>query len=530
MSDFYSLKPQRTAQDIANRRQRSAVTPSPKHPAQGNRYNALETDDTDEEGSNRSNNNNNSNASDISAASSIDSDYSDIFEVNMNSTPTDTVLESLEPIDRLPIPTPNINDVQRIRSRIANVLFDKPGEEDTNHAGLVETLAGHRDRLQDQRASLPKPPKDPANRPPITNKVDLLIWQMDKGQRNAWDHYNRSALIAIKVVFPNGLTDLELSHAGALPIFLTARQAFDHIEKKTKTDDISTTAYSDALKRMQALKYTPNGNGPTDYFKAMVTAQFEANSLDRHGKVSDGQIIMYAKNAFSNCGHAAIHLTDVSTKWNNADEKYETDHPNTFLETRWNRFCVLYSAELIKLVNSTVIVPDHQAHHSQEFENRIRSVEIGNEQAHSNIDRLHSNMQSLDDSRSVPGDIITSGSTNGTVATAATPVTAQDVASIMATALQAYETNQNNDGNRGRNRGGDRGGDRRGRGREYTKSTEWRQWNKWCWECGVNLKHNSEGHWSKASNHKDAATRTTPLGGNSKRDHLWMKWWSPHDK
>ena len=173
MSDFYSLKPQRTAQDIANRRQRSTVTPSPKHPNQGNRYNALETEDTDEEGSNRSNNNN-SNASDISAASSIDSDYSDIFEVNMNPTPTDTVLEGLEPIDRLPILTPNINDVQRIRSRIANVLFDKPGEEVTNHAGLVETLAGHRDRLQDQRASLPKPPKDPANRPPTTNKVDFM--------------------------------------------------------------------------------------------------------------------------------------------------------------------------------------------------------------------------------------------------------------------------------------------------------------------------------------------------------------------
>ena len=285
MSDFYSLKPQRTAQDIAKRRQRSIVTPSPKHPAQGNRYNALETEDTDEEGSNRSNNNN-SNASDISAASSIDSDYSDIFEVNMNPTPTDTVLESLESIDRLLILTPNINDVQRIRSRFANVLFDKPGEEVTNHAGLVETLAGHRDRLQDQNASLPAPPKDPGNRPPTTNKVDFLIWQLDKGQRNAWDHYNRSALIAIKVVFPNGLTDLELSHAGALPIFLTARQAFDHIEKKTKTDDISTTAYCDALDRMSAMKYKPNGNGPTDYFKAMVTARFEANSLLVFGRVS----------------------------------------------------------------------------------------------------------------------------------------------------------------------------------------------------------------------------------------------------
>ena len=112
MSDFYSLKPQNTAQDIANRRQHLTVTPSPKHPTQGNRYNALETEDTDDEGSNRSNNNN-SNASDISATSSIDSDYSNIFEINMYSTPTDTVLEGLKPVDRLPITAPNINDVKR---------------------------------------------------------------------------------------------------------------------------------------------------------------------------------------------------------------------------------------------------------------------------------------------------------------------------------------------------------------------------------------------------------------------------------
>jgi len=93
---FYSLKQQRTARDFASvQRQSTAVTPSPsfKPSTQGNHFNAL-SQDTDDEESNRSNNNSNQ-TSDISAASSIDSDYIDIFEDNMNNTPTDTVLEGL---------------------------------------------------------------------------------------------------------------------------------------------------------------------------------------------------------------------------------------------------------------------------------------------------------------------------------------------------------------------------------------------------------------------------------------------------
>jgi len=307
------------------------------------------------------------------------------------------------------------------------------------------------------------------------------------------------------------------------------------LKKKTKTDEISTKACCTTVDDMSAMTYQPNRNGPTTYFKAMVTARFEANALDKHGKISDGQLIMYAKRAFSQFGHAATHMTGVSTSWNKADNEYENQHPNTFLATRWSRFCVHYTFELKILHESTVTTPDHQANHTAELDNRINSLEIGNEQAHSNIDRLHSNMQILDDTRSIPGDIVTSGSTNGTVATTVAPITPQEATSIIGKAFQAYETKQNNDDNRGRNRGGDRGGDRsgRGRGRDNTRSQEWRQWKKWCWSCGVNLSHNSEAHRSefrKLPGHNNTATTTNPLGGNIAKDGLWMKWWSPHDK
>jgi hypothetical protein len=64
-------------------------------------------------------------------------------------------------------------------------------------------------------------------------------------------------------------------------------------------------------------------------------------------------------------------------------------------------------------------------------------------------------------------------------------------------------------------------------------TTEWRQWNLWCNSCGVNLNHNSPGcTWRRLPDHKDEATRDTPMGGPmkpnaKKKDRFWMRWCCP---
>ena len=61
----------------------------------------------------------------------------------------------------------------------------------------------------------------------------------------------------------------------------------------------------------------------------------------------------------------------------------------------------------------------------------------------------------------------------------------------------------------------------------------WRQWKYWCYSCGTNLSHNSiDCHRTKIQrpDHdrlKSIATKDNPQGGNSKKDHLWMKWCDP---
>mmetsp|Transcript_27576 Transcript_27576/g.57792 ORF Transcript_27576/g.57792 Transcript_27576/m.57792 type:complete len:157 (+) Transcript_27576:468-938(+) len=61
----------------------------------------------------------------------------------------------------------------------------------------------------------------------------------------------------------------------------------------------------------------------------------------------------------------------------------------------------------------------------------------------------------------------------------------------------------------------------------------WRQWKYWCYSCGTNLSHNTiDCHRTKNQlpdhdQFKTTATRDNPQGGNSKKDHLWLKWCDP---
>ena len=57
----------------------------------------------------------------------------------------------------------------------------------------------------------------------------------------------------------------------------------------------------------------------------------------------------------------------------------------------------------------------------------------------------------------------------------------------------------------------------------------WRQWNQYCWSCGVQLNHNSATCNHPRQGHENHLTATfeDQQGGNKKRDHLWGKWCGP---
>ena len=69
-----------------------------------------------------------------------------------------SLYDSLSAKERRPIAEPNMIDVQRIHSRLANLLFkQRSDEEETGHASVVESLEGHRHRVGDVTAVFPTP-------------------------------------------------------------------------------------------------------------------------------------------------------------------------------------------------------------------------------------------------------------------------------------------------------------------------------------------------------------------------------------
>ena len=56
---------------------------------------------------------------------------------------------------------------------------------------------------------------------------------------------------------------------------------------------------------------------------------------------------------------------------------------------------------------------------------------------------------------------------------------------------------------------------------------ECRQFNQYCSSCGVNLSHPGKDCKTKKHWHNDAATFQNQMGGNSKKDHKWMKFLDP---
>lgn len=84
------------------------------------------------------------------------------------------------------------------------------------------------------------------------------------------EHWGQEVINVPQVNFSNGLTDLVIEK-GMLPMNLTGRLAFKHIEDKFISSIVATKAYLDQIKDVTNRLYVPNGNGPVQYFPYMTT-------------------------------------------------------------------------------------------------------------------------------------------------------------------------------------------------------------------------------------------------------------------
>ena len=496
------------------------ISPSPNPTTaktKSNSFGALQSESEDD-GSNNTN-------SIISNNSTAD-DYDYIYEDYGNDMTTiPSIYAQLTSEECRPINDPNMIQVQAKRSRIANILslIISPLEA-TGHSSIVETLEGHRRRVDDKTATLPLPPPRPTM--PTDNKhFGKYKFQLDLF--NKYKSLDNEVITIVNKVFPNGLTDKEIDANGMLPLSMTARIAFDHIEKKTKTDIVATKAYSQIILQMAQRKYNPNGNGSVQFMQDMKEDQFGANLLAGEASVTDGMVMTLSRQAFITSGHKVADITEDNTAWNTMDAASKKNKSNAmYIAERLDEFSNFYNLKLKSRWDLGDHGTTHQAHNATELINRIEGVETKNAQLAEDVTQIYDNQSNI--VAHIP-DMTGTGSVASAFDDATTRNQDAEITSMrhdmseMACVIKelkinaATPTQTNNRTTPGRS----------------DETRVWRQWNFWCWSCGTNLTHNSgecsPDRHNYRRGHKKSATKSNPDGGNVRRNHLWGKWCHPID-
>ena len=459
----------------------------------------------------------------------------DIMVTSVELEKLNDAIESIKPnLD------PSVLDVQNSRKRTANVLAQKLSiYQDAGYAWLVDDKEAYKRRVgwtpqkDDQGREIPFKMPTRATRPeePATITSNTK-WDYERKLSRflAEEHYDKEALKMIKKEFPTGLVDKEIDF-NMLDTKWTARKAYDHIEAKMRSEEVAQDDYINLWKAVLELEYRPDPQGPEQFFKQQKEHQRRILLVNEGPGIKDGTLIAAAKRAFTKSGHNQLSLDLILAKWKNKDEECLKTHTEAHhKKTKYGRFQLHYLRELKKLYRSDHGRPTQKAMHTEELSTDIQSMKEDLEQVKANQDQLYDNQKEIaayaSDATTTPSTLTPNSNTAAikematamakTMAEQMVQSRSQDIAAVAAKeALKALQLTNNP-----------------GCAKISEKEMGWRQWKYWCYTCGVNLYHNTKDHPDskrKMDGH-DTHTNTTkdaPQGGNTKRNHLWLKWCEP---
>jgi len=124
-------------------------------------------------------------------------------------------------------------------------------------------------RTGDPIAVLPTRPSKPIE--PTGTTVSNVTYRALENKMNAYEtieHWDQEITNVLQVKFPTGLTDLRIEE-GMLPLNLTNRMAFKHIEAEVISNIVATKAYLDLVNDVTKRIYMPNGSKAVQYFHKM---------------------------------------------------------------------------------------------------------------------------------------------------------------------------------------------------------------------------------------------------------------------
>ena len=432
----------------------------------------------------------------------------------------------------VPLRDHNKLDILHFKMQLINALEECEGMEEHEH-GHVHILADEREYARRLGLESPIPvPGEP--KIPTEGKLKRKEAKIARMLHREYEHQVRDLL---RTKFPTAVIALTDRHQ-SIPKSIKSKEILQHIENKQRRTRDNNGIYLKLLKDIQTAVYKPSNNGAEEYFKEIddilsltIDLKFQPIHYD--------MVMAQAQQTFEQSKHKASDIDDIATEWEKT-RNMGLDEA-TDIGTIWVLFKKHYNEKLGNLYIQRVTRPQASAYYTHEEESD-EEEDWKSTYTHqldhlsrmdAKMDHLAASVHSLLDDRNKPTETVTvptaamtqgspspSALSNETLnATLQSLIT--EVTNLKATASQ-QTNNSNNNGNRDTKRP-----NRLAR----TGPRTWRRFDKWCWTCGVNLHHNSDGSCRRARTdyHKKQATFQDPRGGNISRNHLWQKWCSPNN-
>ena len=432
------------------------------------------------------------------------------------------------PKEMCPNTAPTRLDLIRFKLNLIEALSKCKGAVglDGGHVYLILTETEYRNWIGDPQACLPaKPtvPELPTKEADMTSAKAFFIKRAETALTLHME-YEQQTKDILERKFPNGTIGLR-DYTGKVPYSTPPSTILANIYTKVKDDMEDNQLYMEVVTGMMEQAYAPGKNGAAVYFQEMDDNQHLLYELGR-AKLPNSLLVPKAQEAF-HAQHELKDMTKIAGKWKQLvkDNDYK---PET--KEYWDAFKEHYRQELkLLFMQMSDKKTKGKAQYSADTmwkHNIQEELDATREELDSVSIALRtalSEPSSLNKKTTTPTTVTIPTAALSTVGSAMTPGTFQGqglehLTAALVTALQAANGNQCFSPLH------------QGQSKSKSKVEQpWRQWNQYCWSCGVQLNHNSATCKHPRQGHENHLTATfeDQQGGNTKRDHLWGKWCGP---
>ena len=450
-----------------------------------------------------------SQSSSSSSSSSSNSGNNNIMGTNTDDDLADAIAEAMEAYKTNATATIekdiNLTHIVRFREAMGTALTVLTcNRYSGGYAWLVDTADTHSKRM-----GMPSKPPDMPVRPEVVGptagstlykqyKLDLKHYQQCKKVRVA-------CLKLIEQKFPDCL-ELKKNRYG-LPMNFTLQQAFEHLQEEHNTEVSKMEASLQIQRQVMAHSYTHKDSLSCPTFLKQLEEDKEDIDILGTSTISYSHLILCAQQAFRDAlKKSTVREIDADWKAECASKGYIGVD-----ELVWRKFKSFYTQAFKEKDKDGILVELSSRSRANSVVDLADLQATVQDQANDLADLGSAFNAMINEQKTVPPVVVSPSTPRDDTTVLTTGTLSQgDIIKLMKQVIAESNLGTTNSN-----------------GATHKKPKKWSQWKFWCWTHGANLSHDSTGCKRPALGHKSEATKENPMGGNEKKNHLFLKWHNP---